>query len=433
MFNKHSRRFRKREQKRARKHRDREKVKTEAGALLQGYKQPGFVRRLRAFVLGIPKNCCDELVRLAEVILKDKNLPQYLALIVMDIIKYRRGDMVCHRCRDTPRQQKPKSFIKVHFHNKGIEMINLAGILRSKVVRDTIPVFFSDKDPPVVSYKYSSTIRAKLFNHKQTVDQIKFKNCKLDSDGFDGACDCKISEYFYRPAGHVLTGDLRIIEDRVLRKLISKGPSFREQNNLNWQLNLKICAKAVKEYKNKWANKEGVDRHVLGEWEGTVLSLLKSKIAKLKGKYGTKVKFKQVLRDRAHLGYLKAFQDKYVLVPADKAGNNVIIICKQYYREVVCKELELKPGKPLTYQQCTLSSGDIVGKHLDYMRAQGIKVPSVMHKLPSFYWLPKLHKNPYGNRFTAASNACTTKPLSGLFTACLAILAIIIAMLIVFG
>ena len=60
-----------------------------------------------------------------------------------------------------------------------------------------------------------------------------------------------------------------------------------------------------------------------------------------------------------------------------------------------------------------------MGKHLDYMRAQGIKVPSVMHKFPSFYWLPKLHKNPYGNRFIAASNACTTKPLSGLLTACL--------------
>ena len=46
-----------------------------------------------------------------------------------------------------------------------------------------------------------------------------------------------------------------------------------------------------------------------------------------------------------------------------------------------------------------------MGKHLDYMRTQGIKVPSVMHKLPSFYWLPKLHKNLYGNRFIAASNA----------------------------
>ena len=54
------------------------------------------------------------------------------------------------------------------------------------------------------------------------------------------------------------------------------------------------------------------------------------------------------------------------------------------------------------------------------MRAQQIQVPSNMHQLPSFYWLPKLHKNPYayGNKFIAASNTCTTKPLSRLLTTC---------------
>ena len=40
--------------------------------------------------------------------------------------------------------------------------------------------------------------------------------------------------------------------------------------------------------------------------------------------------------------------------------------------------------------------------------------------LPSFYWLPKLHKNPYGKRFITASNRCTTKSLSKLLTTCLA-------------
>ena len=38
--------------------------------------------------------------------------------------------------------------------------------------------------------------------------------------------------------------------------------------------------------------------------------------------------------------------------------------------------------------------------------------------LPSFYWLPKVHKTLYGSRFIAASSRCTTKKLSAILTAC---------------
>ena len=40
-------------------------------------------------------------------------------------------------------------------------------------------------------------------------------------------------------------------------------------------------------------------------------------------------------------------------------------------------------------------------------------------KLPTIYWLPKLHKPPYKSRFIANSGLCTTTELSILLTSCL--------------
>ena len=40
-------------------------------------------------------------------------------------------------------------------------------------------------------------------------------------------------------------------------------------------------------------------------------------------------------------------------------------------------------------------------------------------RLPTFYWLPKLHKKPYKARFIANSSSCTTTELSKLLPSCL--------------
>ena len=53
-----------------------------------------------------------------------------------------------------------------------------------------------------------------------------------------------------------------------------------------------------------------------------------------------------------------------------------------------------------------------------------IHVSSEREVLPSFYWLPKLHKTPYGTRLIAVSNKCTTKELSSLLTSCFKIILI---------
>ena len=49
----------------------------------------------------------------------------------------------------------------------------------------------------------------------------------------------------------------------------------------------------------------------------------------------------------------------------------------------------------------------------------GLFVDEDHSKLPTLYWLPKLHKRPYKSRFIANSNTCTTTELSILLTSCL--------------
>ena len=49
----------------------------------------------------------------------------------------------------------------------------------------------------------------------------------------------------------------------------------------------------------------------------------------------------------------------------------------------------------------------------------GLFVDEDHSKLPTLYWLPKLHKRPYKSRFIANSSACTTTELSIRLTSCL--------------
>ena len=49
----------------------------------------------------------------------------------------------------------------------------------------------------------------------------------------------------------------------------------------------------------------------------------------------------------------------------------------------------------------------------------GLFVDEDHSKLPTLYWLPKLHKRPYKSRFIANSSAFTTTDLSILLTSCL--------------
>ena len=112
---------------------------------------------------------------------------------------------------------------------------------------------------------------------------------------------------------------------------------------------------------------------------------------------------------------LQNLHSKYVFVPADKASNNVIIIWRIYYLNVLNKEITSTKA----YSLVPLAEGNIISNHIDVCKKLKADVSLNHVKLPTMYWIPKLHKTPYKARFIAASSSCTTKYLSVLLTSCL--------------
>ena len=67
------------------------------------------------------------------------------------------------------------------------------------------------------------------------------------------------SKFCYKPHGHVITGDLMVIENVKLRELVSKGPKHRESNKVNWSAIEKMLFESTDLYTEQWAKREQVN------------------------------------------------------------------------------------------------------------------------------------------------------------------------------
>ena len=113
---------------------------------------------------------------------------------------------------------------------------------------------------------------------------------------------------------------------------------------------------------------------------------------------------------------IQEFHRKYVLVPADKAANNVVVVCRLHYVNTLKQELD----GTRAYLETDTDEVSVVNAHLNDLPVKfSVCVNEGQGKLPTMYWLPKLHKRPYKARFIANSSSCTTTELSKLLTSCL--------------
>ena len=82
------------------------------------------------------------------------------------------------------------------------------------------------------------------------------------------------SKFCYEPAGHIITGNLKIISDSKIRSIISKVPKYR----LPFQIDFNKCreeiAVALNEFCKRWCRREHVECNALNSWKISIFNII---------------------------------------------------------------------------------------------------------------------------------------------------------------
>ena len=96
---------------------------------------------------------------------------------------------------------------------------------------------------------------------------------------------------------------------------------------------------------------------------------------------------------------LFSLKEDFVIVPIDKAANNVAFICKHFYASTIIKELNLdcrlsNQDDSNTYTSVSKTKDQIIKKRKWYRSKHKINLVNNMQDLLAMYRIPKMHKNP---------------------------------------
>jgi len=126
-------------------------------------------------------------------------------------------------------------------------------------------------------------------------------------------------------------------------------------------------------------------------------------------------KVRSIFNNKGAVDNLTDLHNKYVVVQADKASNNIVFVCKTLYIDCLVKELGINNNTG-NLTSTSLSKEEILSNHKSVISSSVLSIKDDYVDLPSLYRIPKIHKCPYKEMYIAGSVKCFTRSLSKLLT-----------------
>ena len=193
----------------------------------------------------------------------DSLLKYHLCLLVKDLCWF-------YLLRMGAQKEKVVSlhFCVVQYVNKFIEHVNFKKIFNSETVFNASPFTSCHLSNPRISFEYPRTIKSKVLNYREVYNS--------DLDPVTMSCSCQGSKFYDDHHGHIITGDLSLVTDPCLRRLLQKGLNFRDQAPPSTKKAFSAIKKAIIRYCKKMARRYCMSIVLFNEWQHKFLMKYKS-------------------------------------------------------------------------------------------------------------------------------------------------------------
>ena len=299
-------------------------------------------------------------------------------------------------------------YFNIPFLHKAIEELGVEGLLGSKNIKAHLPT--GARNVKIrTTYSYGPTIGKKIFNYNKILNNI------TNNDLLKGNCDCKdrYTDFIYEPHGHVHTGKLDVIDNSKLKEVMSKGAKFRLTPSISKSKILTMLNNSIVKLKKKLSRKCKMKEVNFEMWFDILWNSIKKRCKILNP---DTLCSNDIFEDGDVRKYLKVLHERFVIVPVDKASNNFAIICKQFYLEVLMKELGIGMNKSTmgnsVYQYINITSRQFFEEQIKANMEIGHILQEENKYIPVLYWTSKQHKNPFKFRFIAGATHSTNKAIS---------------------
>ena len=185
----------------------------------------------------------------------DKFISKSLDLDLPAKVRYILTTRAAYTKKIAPRKKDTDKITwKIDFSHKILEDVNIQAIYNLSEVRQFLPTQIQGKNIFRKVFSYGRNIGSKILNYNQCLKEAQTYSL---GDINNMSCDCAQSDLSDIHHNHVMTGNLDIVKDDNLRKLVSNGTRFREVPRLNirtikgkFEDNVNdLIAKIVRKYK----------------------------------------------------------------------------------------------------------------------------------------------------------------------------------------